>query len=211
MSQIPNSKVPVLNPDGSLTLPWRLYLTAPNSSSGTSPDIAALEAAIAAASAQAAQAEADAQTAITDAQTAIGATDDALLTALVSLGQLDGSVDPTGVIPGSYGDSTHVGSFTVNTNGLLTSAASVAISFPTSVSSFNTRTGAVTLEATDIVTADGVTPVAGLPASPTDGQRSFVTDSTVAAAGNFGAIVVGGGSNHVPVYYEAGTPAWRVG
>jgi hypothetical protein len=41
------------------------------------------------------------------------------------------------------------------------------------------------------------------------GARSFVTDSTVAANGNFGAIVAGTGANPVPVYSD-GTN-WRIG
>jgi len=39
--------------------------------------------------------------------------------------------------------------------------------------------------------------------------RGFVTDSTVAASGNFGAAVVGGGSHVVPVYWDTAT--WRIG
>lgn len=35
---------------------------------------------------------------------------------------------PTGITPGTYGDSTHVGQFAVNTFGYLTSAANIAIS-----------------------------------------------------------------------------------
>lgn len=41
------------------------------------------------------------------------------------------------------------------------------------------------------------------------GARAFVTDSTVAAAGNFGAIVAGSGTNGVPVYSD-GTN-WMIG
>lgn len=41
------------------------------------------------------------------------------------------------------------------------------------------------------------------------GARAFVTDSSVAAAGNFGAVVAGGGANGVPVYSD-GTN-WRIG
>jgi len=41
------------------------------------------------------------------------------------------------------------------------------------------------------------------------GARAFVSDSSVAASGNFGAIVAGGGSNIVPVYSD-GTN-WRIG
>lgn len=40
-------------------------------------------------------------------------------------------------------------------------------------------------------------------------SRTFVSDSSVAAAGNFGAIVAGGGANIVPVYSD-GTN-WRIG
>lgn len=52
------------------------------------------------------------------------------------------------------------------------------------------------------------TTVASL-AGAAQGARSFVTDSTVAAAGNFGAVVAGGGANIVPVYND-GTN-WRIG
>jgi len=41
------------------------------------------------------------------------------------------------------------------------------------------------------------------------GSRAFVNNSTVAASGNFGAIVAGGGSNFVPVWCD-GTN-WRIG
>jgi hypothetical protein len=57
----------------------------------------------------------------------------------------------------------------------------------------------------------GVYTVSTLPASPGDGQQSFVSDSTAAASGNFGAAVTGGGSNHVPVYFDGGTSTWRIG
>lgn len=49
---------------------------------------------------------------------------------------------------GSFGDGTHVGSFTVNGKGLITAASSTAISFP--VTSVNTRTGAITLTSSDV-------------------------------------------------------------
>lgn len=51
--------------------------------------------------------------------------------------------------------------------------------------------------------------VAGLPASAAAGDRGFVTDSTVAASGNFGVAVAGSGSNKAPVYYDG--VAWRIG
>ena len=53
--------------------------------------------------------------------------------------------------------------------------------------------------------------VATLPAAATAGAgaRSFVTDGSVAASGNFGAVVAGGGTNGVPVYSDGA--AWRIG
>lgn len=55
---------------------------------------------------------------------------------------------------------------------------------------------------------NSVSPVSALPAA-TAGARAFVSDSTVAGSGNFGAIVAGSGSNPVPVYAD-GTN-WRIG
>jgi hypothetical protein len=51
--------------------------------------------------------------------------------------------------------------------------------------------------------------VASLPAATTAGIRRMVSDSSVAASGNFGAIVAGSGTNVVPVYSD-GTN-WRIG
>lgn len=51
--------------------------------------------------------------------------------------------------------------------------------------------------------------VANLPlASDNIGVRSFVTDSTLPAIGNFGSILIGGGSNGVPVYSDG---IWKIG
>lgn len=50
--------------------------------------------------------------------------------------------------------------------------------------------------------------VSTLPASPTDGDRSFVTDAT---ACTFGSSPTGGGSTHCPVYYDGGASAWKEG
>ncbi len=50
--------------------------------------------------------------------------------------------------------------------------------------------------------------VAGLPGSPVDGMRAFVTNAT---STTFAAAVAGSGTNHVPVYYDGGTSTWRVG
>lgn len=55
------------------------------------------------------------------------------------------------------------------------------------------------------------TTFAGLPATPSDGQRGFITDGSVAAAGNFGTAAAGGGANHVPVYWNGALTSWRIG
>jgi hypothetical protein len=67
---------------------------------------------------------------------------------------------------------------------------------------------AVTLQGYAI---QAVTTVGALPTASAGnaGARAFVSDSTVAAAGNFGGIVAGTGSNTVPVYSDGG--AWRIG
>lgn len=52
----------------------------------------------------------------------------------------------------------------------------------------------------------GVSTVAGLPTSPTQGMRRMVTDATSAT---FNAVVAGGGANIVVVFFNGTT--WRVG
>ena len=49
---------------------------------------------------------------------------------------------------------------------------------------------------------------ATLPSAST-GSRSFISDSSVSASGNFGNIAVSGGAFTVPVYYDGTT--WRIG
>lgn len=58
---------------------------------------------------------------------------------------------------GSFGDTTHVGAFTVNGKGLITAASSSAIAFP--VTSVFGRTGAVVLTSSDVTTALTYTPI----------------------------------------------------
>jgi hypothetical protein len=41
------------------------------------------------------------------------------------------------------------------------------------------------------------------------GSRAFITDGNLVAAGNFGAVVSGGGANNVPVYSDSTN--WRIG
>ena len=50
---------------------------------------------------------------------------------------------------------------------------------------------------------------ANLPAATTAGQRAFISDANLVAAGNFGAIVSGSGGNTVPVYSDGSN--WRIG
>jgi len=52
-------------------------------------------------------------------------------------------------------------------------------------------------------------PLAQMPTGLPIGTRGSITNSTVVAAGNFGAVVVGGGVNFVPAYYDG--VAWRIG
>lgn len=53
---------------------------------------------------------------------------------------------------------------------------------------------------------------ATLPASPTDGERSYITDCLVTLTAGIGtAVTVGGGSNHVPLIYDGGASTWRIG
>jgi len=66
--------------------------------------------------------------------------------------------------------------------------------------------GFIRVDVSVLVTATIYT-VATLPVGA-NGMRAFVSDSTVAAAGNFGAAVAGGGADTVPVYYDG---AWRIG
>lgn len=51
--------------------------------------------------------------------------------------------------------------------------------------------------------------VASLPATPTSRTRAWVYDSVSPASGNFGALLTGGGSNVVPVFFDG--VSWRIG
>lgn len=69
----------------------------------------------------------------------------------------------TAVTPSSYGTSTSVGSFTVDSKGRLTAASNTSIAFP--VTSVNTATGAVVLTTSDIA----------------EGTNQYYTDTRVRA------------------------------
>lgn len=60
---------------------------------------------------------------------------------------------------------------------------------------------------TATTTKTSVYTVATLPTG-SDGLRAFVSDAT---ATTFASTVVGGGTNHVPVYYDGGSSSWKVG
>jgi hypothetical protein len=90
---------------------------------------------------------------------------------------------------GSFGDSTHVGAFTVNGKGLVTAASSVAITFP--VTSVFGRTGAITLLSSDISTALGYTPLSGNETITLSGD---VSGSGTTAITTTLATIVDGGS-----------------
>ena len=52
---------------------------------------------------------------------------------------------------------------------------------------------------------------ATLPSNPRNGQRAFITDSTLSALANFGATTAGGGVNNAPVYWDTTAGAWLIG
>lgn len=51
--------------------------------------------------------------------------------------------------------------------------------------------------------------VANLPAQVAFGMRTFVTDANATHAAGVGTVVVGGGANTVPIYYDGSD--WRIG
>lgn len=139
---IPNAQVALLQPDGTLTLPWRLFMQGLGSSSGTvtPAEIAALEAAIAIAAAEAAAASSQASAALAEAMATLSVAQGALALASVGIGDdpeainiatgtgLTGgpitstgtiSIAPTAVTAGSYTNTN----LTVNAEGQITVAA----------------------------------------------------------------------------------------
>ncbi len=119
----------------------------------------------------------------------------------VNLGPVLTALDGMNMAPTGLGGSvTSVATGTGLTGGPITSTGTVSVD----QASVLHWTKAQTFDQ-PITTG---TKVAGLPGSPVDGQGAFVTD---AAAPAFGVAVVGGGTVHVPVYYDSGAAAWTVG
>lgn len=65
------------------------------------------------------------------------------------------------------------------------------------------------LAAATLTANDGPAVAVSALGTPTACFRAFVNDSSVVAAGNFGAVVAGGGGNFVPVYADGVN--WRIG
>lgn len=79
------------------------------------------------------------------------------------------------------------------------------------VASYNTSGSSGTLATVGGSVVTNPCTVATLP-SGVDGARAFVTDSTLPyAAANLGVAVVGGGTYHVPVYYDGSSSTWKIG
>jgi hypothetical protein len=106
----------------------------------------------------------------------------------------------SGSPPGVQNVITNLQNLVVAVNALTTTLAAQS----GTAAAINTLTAALTTPAGPTITY----PVASLPAGST-AALAFVSDSTVAAAGNFGAIVVGGGSFLVPVYRDLA--GWKIG
>lgn len=92
----------------------------------------------------------------------------------------------TAVTPGIYGDATHVGVFQVDAKGRLVGAANQAIAFPAAggVTSFNTRTGAVTLLSADVTGALGFTPLNAAATAFGGSAATLTTPRNIAITGD---------------------------
>lgn len=85
----------------------------------------------------------------------------------------------------------------------------------TEIARFEVGTGLSMFGANSVIDANRlirlrVFTVATLPTAPPDGSTAYISDSALALG--FGtAVGAGGGTNHMPVYYNSGTAAWMIG
>jgi len=133
----------------------------------------------------------------------------------LSVGQFGAS--SSGVVPPSGGGAASLlradGTWANSVSGAFSASdlsATATVSAGTTVGAGTSVSAGTSVTAATFVKT-GAVAVGSLPSAVTAGAgaHEFVTDSTVVAAGNFGAIVAGGGANGVPVYSD-GTN-WRIG
>lgn len=110
--------------------------------------------------------------------TAISDTADIDLTVLAST--LSAALTATGVTPASYGDATHVSQFTVDANGRITTAASVAITFPADFITAISDTATIDLTVTGTTLSADLINTAVTPGSYGSATQSptFTVDAT---------------------------------
>ena len=204
---LPQARLPVLNSDNTFTLPWLRFFQQLTTGSTIDPAIIAeLEAQIAHAEAIAA----NALTVANNAETAVENVEFGLTTlSLLGVSALDEHLSKISLTAPSILTVDGSPVYNVGTLSLTLATQSANLIFA------GPSTGAAaTPTFRSLVTADlpgRPTTFAGLAATPVDSQPGFITDGSVVAAGNFGTIAAGGGANHVPVYYDAGTSNWRIG
>jgi hypothetical protein len=116
---------------------------------------------------------------------------------------------------GSFGSATQVPVITVNSKGLITAVSTANIT--AGVSSFNTRTGSVTLTSTDVTTALGFTPGTGngtvtSVGMSVPGALLSVTGSAVTTSGTLAVSLVNQSANQIfagPSSGSAAAPTFR--
>jgi hypothetical protein len=137
---------------------------------------------------------------------------------LPAIGQIVANVTISVVYNGTFWELQAISTASQSITGNLSIAGTLDVTGATvlhSTLAVTSSASASALSATTTVAAGtmvstGATTVGALPAAASNAYaRYFVTDATVAAAGNFGNVPVGGGGNKVPVYSD-GTN-WRIG
>ena len=96
----------------------------------------------------------------------------------------------------------------INANGTPTTAVSSYANEATIQANINGSIQTWAFTNAGVVTSPVLT-YANLSAATTAGRRAFISDANLAAAGNFGNAVSGGGANTVPVYSDGSV--WRIG